>query len=174
METLTATVPDLRGNHANAVDGERRALMQRLVSVYARVKDRQEGGATVVESTAPLNQRSALRRRIVGNTYILKSSRASASEMTFFVTTKRRSLRTCTGSIGPHRSRSPSGNVIARGAEWYTFLLLDGRDCLGSGEDVRARLGASLSPPFSYSDAARQIGKGPLGANVMGARDHAP
>ena len=53
METLTATVPDLRGNHANAVDGERRALMQRLVSVYARVKDRQEGGATVVESAMP-------------------------------------------------------------------------------------------------------------------------
>lgn len=63
------------------------------------------------------------------------SSRASASDMIFFVTTKPQSkLMEKQGS-----KNAPSGNVKLRGSLWRIFLRFEGLDCL-SGEGVRVRL----------------------------------
>lgn len=97
-------------------------------------------------------------RHILGTTYILNSSRASASEMIFFVTTANGRYSVCCASRdGSSAGSLPSGNVVDRGGRWCTFLRFAGRGWRGSGEDVRARLGASLSAPFSCkSDATKR------------------
>ena len=53
VKILTATIPDLGGHHAYAIDRKWRTLMERVVCVDARVKYGQESGATVVESAMP-------------------------------------------------------------------------------------------------------------------------
>lgn len=89
---LTTAIADFGRDHTNHVDCKRRPLMQTIVCVHARVENGQERRAAMIESIVPTkkdvnHKRRTETRRNIGNTHILNSSRASASEMIFFVTT---------------------------------------------------------------------------------------
>ena len=82
----TSAVAYASRDHTNAINGERRSLMQGVVSVDAGIEHGQKCGTPVIEARMDSMVGRYVEYRTLA-THILNSSRASCSGMIFLVTT---------------------------------------------------------------------------------------